>query len=119
MSFARWSASIRCWRDRSGAETVVLVAGGMGGESTSMRSLGNPSDVNSARPQVEVQHCGGELMPSRVFAGFFGRFVLCGSRARDRRGGVRGEGCELLRDARAGERIAERFGADSDERGTR
>ena len=40
ISFARWSASMRWTRERSGAATVglagVFVAGGMGGESTAL-----------------------------------------------------------------------------------
>ena len=40
ISFARWSASMRWTRERSGAAVVglagVFVAGGMGGESTAL-----------------------------------------------------------------------------------
>src|SRR3954470_14696398 len=44
ISFARWSASMRWTRERSGAAVVglagVFVAGGMGGESTAIRASG-------------------------------------------------------------------------------
>src|SRR3954462_2179230 len=73
ISFARWRASMRWTRERSGAATEglvgVFVAGGMGGESTSRARTGNPKDANSASPLVEVEPYGDCL---NVFARFAG-----------------------------------------------
>src|SRR5215203_7542285 len=59
ISLARCNAFIRWVSDRSGAATAglggVLVAGGMGGESTSHTRADKEKGLNSARPQVEVQ----------------------------------------------------------------
>src|SRR5262245_23332568 len=64
---------MRCIRERSGAATMglvgVLVAGGMGGESTSVSGLNKPRGTNSPRPLVEVKPSTGELTVRRSFAG--------------------------------------------------
>src|SRR3954453_19461350 len=71
ISFARCSASIRWTRERSGAATPgligVFVAGGIGGECTSLIREGKLSGKNPTGPQVEVQDSLGHLT---VFAHF-------------------------------------------------
>ena len=73
ISFARWRASMRWTRERSGAATDglvgVFVAGGMGGESTSRTRTGNPKLANSAAPLVEVEPYGDCLNVFVRFAG--------------------------------------------------
>src|ERR671916_552136 len=75
ISLARCNASIRWVSERSGAATAglggVLVAGGMGGESTSRTRADKAKALNSARPPVEVQPHGGDLMVTHRFAGLF------------------------------------------------
>src|SRR4051794_3647777 len=75
---------MRCTRERSGAATRglagVLVAGGMGGESTSVPRFDNPLGTNSPRPQVEVKPRAGELMVTGGFAGLLR--ALCANAAR-------------------------------------
>src|SRR3954447_19901514 len=75
ISFARWSASMRWTRERSGAAVVglagVFVAGGMGGESTAPTAADRGGARNSCLPQVEVQADRAELTVSRAFAGLF------------------------------------------------
>src|SRR3954451_15446559 len=82
--FARWRASIRWTRERSGAATEglagVLVAGGMGGESTSVPGIDKALGTNSPRPQVEVKPHAGELTVTGGFAGLFA--ALCANAAR-------------------------------------
>src|SRR6185436_4577667 len=58
----------------------VLVAGGMGGESTSVPRFDKHQGTNSPRPQVEVKPRAGELTVTGCFAGLFGR--LCAKCAR-------------------------------------
>src|SRR5215207_8226085 len=86
ISLARLSASIRWVRERSGVATGdlggIFVAGGMGGESTSRARGGKPKAANSARPQVEVQPHGGNLMVTMTFAGLFQRLSAIRGRAR-------------------------------------
>src|SRR3954447_12250216 len=79
ISFARWSASMRWTRERSGAAVVglagVFVAGGMGGESTARNASDKAPMRNSCSPQVEVQSRRTDLTVSDRFAGVFaGRF---------------------------------------------
>src|SRR3712207_4201292 len=73
ISFARCSASIRWTRERSGAATAglvgVFVAGGMGGESTSVRRPDKANDANSHKPPVEVEAYGDRLTVTQRFAG--------------------------------------------------
>src|SRR3954454_24011791 len=73
ISFARWSASMRWTRERSGAAVVglagVFVAGGMGGESTARRAADKGRARNSCLPQVEVQSARSPLAVSTKFAG--------------------------------------------------
>ena len=68
ISFARWSASMRWTRERSGAAVVglagVFVAGGMGGESTALRAADKTPTANSSAPEVEVHRYGGDLTPN-------------------------------------------------------
>src|SRR4051795_7961106 len=75
ISFARWRASIRWTRERSGAATVglvgVFVAGGMGGESTSHIRERKPTGRNPTAPLVEVQDSLGHLTVIGRFAGLF------------------------------------------------
>src|SRR5215217_2717002 len=75
ISLARCNASIRWVSERSGAATAglggVLVAGGMGGESTSRTRVDKAKAANSAEPQVEVQPHGGHLTVTHAFAGIF------------------------------------------------
>src|SRR5918997_5836621 len=75
ISFARCNASIRWVSERSGAATAglggVLVAGGMGGESTSRTRADKAKALNSAEPQVEVHPHGGHLTVTGGFAGLF------------------------------------------------
>src|SRR5215217_807979 len=75
ISLARCNASIRWVSERSGAATAglggVLVAGGMGGESTSHARADKAKAANSARPQLEVQPHGGHLTVTARFAGLF------------------------------------------------
>src|SRR5919109_3464229 len=75
---------MRWTRDRSGAATVgfggVLVAGGMGGESTSVSGSYKPLGTNSPRPQLEVKPHAGELTVTSCFAGLFRR--ICAKSAR-------------------------------------
>src|SRR3954452_21497920 len=65
ISFARWSASMRWTRDRSGAAVVglagVFVAGGMGGESTALGAADKGHPPNSPSPELEVQSCCGRV----------------------------------------------------------
>jgi hypothetical protein len=64
MSFARWSASMRCMRERSGASTALggdSLTGGIGGDYTSCCRAINPKKANSALAQVEVKHCRARL----------------------------------------------------------
>src|SRR3954454_8227602 len=79
ISLARWRASMRWTRDRSGAAMPgllgVFVAGAMGGESTSRLESGKPWVGNSPSPQVEVEEYGGHLKPRRLFAGVFYPFA--------------------------------------------
>src|ERR671922_1068081 len=75
---------MRWTRDRSGAATVgfggVLVAGGMGGESTSVSGSYKPLGTNSPRPQVEVKPHAGELTVTSDFAGLFAALCARGAR---------------------------------------
>src|SRR3954462_690663 len=65
ISFARWSASMRWTRERSGAAVVglagVFVAGGMGGESTALRASDKGSSPNIHGRELEVHPVGGGL----------------------------------------------------------
>src|ERR1700752_472439 len=58
ISFARWSASMRWTRERSGAAVVglagVFVAGGMGGESTALGAADKGRVRNIGRRELEV-----------------------------------------------------------------
>src|SRR5712691_9258936 len=59
ISFARWRASIRWTSERSGAAAGgwavgVLMAGGIGGESTYSQDAFKAKSPNSASPQAEV-----------------------------------------------------------------
>src|SRR3954470_4041157 len=58
ISFARWSASMRWTRERSGAAVVglagVFVAGGMGGESTALGAADKVLRANISRGELEV-----------------------------------------------------------------
>src|SRR3954451_5434999 len=82
--FARWRASIRWTRERSGAATVGLagglVAGGMGGGSSSVLWFDKALGTNSPRPQVEVKPHAGKLTVTGGFAGLFS--PLCANAAR-------------------------------------
>src|SRR5689334_10656254 len=73
ISFARWSASMRWTRERSGAAVVglagVFVAGGMGGESTALRATDKGWSPNILGRELEVHLHGGGLTRSPVFAG--------------------------------------------------
>src|SRR3954467_610149 len=73
ISLARLRASIRWSRERSGAATMglvgVLVAGGMSGDSTSLRDGDKAQEQHLALPKPEVQRCGGHLTPRPAFAG--------------------------------------------------
>src|SRR3954465_12967794 len=84
ISLARLRASIRWSRERSGAATVglagVLVAGGMGGESTSDLWFDKAWGTNSPRPQLEGKPHAGELTVTSDFAGLFA--TLCANAAR-------------------------------------
>src|SRR4051794_5089503 len=75
ISFARWSASMRWTRERSGAAVVglagVFVAGGMGGESTALGAADKGPVRNIGRREVEVHADRGDLTLSRLFAGLF------------------------------------------------
>src|SRR5262245_59477115 len=75
---------MRWTRERSGAATVglagVLVAGGMGGESTSVPGFDKALGTNSPRPQVEVKPHAGELTVTSDFAGLLA--ALCANDAR-------------------------------------
>src|SRR3954453_20299723 len=72
-SFARWSASMRWTRERSGAAVVglagVFVAGGMGGESTALGASDKAWSANIAGRELEVHLTRGQLTRSRAFAG--------------------------------------------------
>ena len=61
ISLARWSASMRWTRERSGAAVVglagVFVAGGMGGESTALGAADKGPEGNMAPSELEVQSC--------------------------------------------------------------
>src|SRR6476660_2865329 len=65
MSLARWSASIRWVRERSGAEDCLAgalsVVGGMGGEYTDAPGLRNPIGPNSHEARPEVHTSSGRL----------------------------------------------------------
>src|SRR3954453_13715939 len=73
ISFARWSASMRWTRERSGAAVVglagVFVAGGMGGESTALGASDKAWSANIAGRELEVHLTRGQLTRSRAFAG--------------------------------------------------
>src|SRR3954465_10445389 len=73
ISFARWSASMRWTRERSGAAVVglvgVFVAGGMGGESTALRAADKGRWANIGPPEVEVHRCREITRITRAFAG--------------------------------------------------
>src|SRR3954447_14193981 len=73
ISFARWSASMRWTRERSGAAVVglagVFVAGGMGGESTALGAADKGLLANIGRGELEVHALRGDLTRSRTFAG--------------------------------------------------
>src|SRR3954471_13782697 len=73
ISFARWSASMRWTRERSGAAVVglagVFVAGGMGGESTALGAADKGSPANSPAPELEVQSCCRGVNETPAFAG--------------------------------------------------
>src|SRR4051794_4934254 len=73
ISFARWSASMRWTRERSGAAVVglagVFVAGGMGGESTALGAADKGPDRNIASPELEVQSFEGGAIANPTFAG--------------------------------------------------
>src|SRR3712207_672450 len=75
IAFARSRASIRWTRDRSGAATGVFggvfVAGGMGGESTSVLPALNSQPSNSPHPLVEVHRSPGTSSVSAPFAAAF------------------------------------------------
>src|SRR5215203_4793099 len=75
ISFARWSASMRWTRERSGAAVVglagVFVAGGMGGESTALGAADKGPMAKSSGPQLQLQTTLGDLTPSPAFAGLF------------------------------------------------
>src|ERR687890_1769258 len=85
ISLARCNASIRWVSERSGAATAglggVLVAGGMGGESTSRTRGDKAKAADSAEPQVEVQPHGGHLTVTGEFAGLFQGRSAMGRRA--------------------------------------
>ena len=74
----RWTS------ERSGAATDglagVLVAGDMGGESTSVPGFDKAVGTNSPRPQLEVKDYAGELTVTGGFAGLFE--PLCANAAR-------------------------------------
>src|SRR3954452_16786928 len=65
ISFARWSASMRWTRERSGAAVVglagVFVAGGMGGESTALGAADKGRMANIGRGELEVHTRRGDL----------------------------------------------------------
>src|SRR3954463_4198403 len=71
ISFARWSASMRWTRERSGAAVVglvgVFVAGGMGGESTALGAADKGPVRNIGRRELEVHVARGDLTRSRLF----------------------------------------------------
>src|SRR3954453_14710788 len=73
ISFARWSASMRWTRERSGAAVVglagVFVAGGMGGESTALGAADKGQLRNISRGELEVHIPRGDLTTSAPFAG--------------------------------------------------
>src|SRR3954464_2515472 len=73
ISFARWSASMRWTRERSGEAVVgfagVFVAGGMGGESTALGATDKGHPPNSPSPELEVQSCCGRVNATPAFAG--------------------------------------------------
>src|SRR5215213_10544120 len=73
ISFARWSASMRWTRERSGAAVVgfagVFVAGGMGGESTALAASDKGRLPNISRGELEVHILSRRLTRSRWFAG--------------------------------------------------
>src|SRR5689334_2398955 len=75
ISFARWSASMRWTRERSGAAVVglagVFVAGGMGGESTALGASDKASGRNIIPPELEVQCFRVGSNATRAFAGLF------------------------------------------------
>src|SRR3954454_12768318 len=78
ISFARWSASMRWTRERSGAAVVglagVFVAGGMGGESTALGATDKGRAGNIGRRELEVHRCERGLTRSPSFAGLSRRF---------------------------------------------
>src|SRR4051795_1636909 len=75
ISFARWSASMRWTRERSGAAVLglagVFVAGGMGGESTALAASDKGIPANSPAPELEVQSCWRRVNATLRFAGLF------------------------------------------------
>src|SRR3954469_23876171 len=75
ISFARWSASMRWTRERSGAAVVGLagafVAGGMGGESTALTASDKREKANIGLGELEVHVRLAALQRSLGFAGLF------------------------------------------------
>src|SRR3954466_8424996 len=73
ISFARWSASMRWTRERSGAAVVglagVVVAGGMGGEYTALAAGDKALPRNISPSELEVQSFAGRNSPTPAFAG--------------------------------------------------
>src|ERR671928_744003 len=73
ISFARWSASMRCARERSGAAGIfvaVFGAGGTGsGESTSSSDTNKPPERKIPRSRPELEGDRGWLRRNRLFAG--------------------------------------------------
>src|SRR3954462_3979841 len=73
ISFARWSASMRWTRERSGAAVVglagVFVAGGMGGESTALGASDKGLPENISPAELEVHRSGGRAAAFPTFTG--------------------------------------------------
>src|SRR3954470_13579151 len=116
---ARSSASIRWFKERSGAAEGlggVFVAGGTAGEDTGSRGRGKPNRSNSpdARPELDASS-----VWSSVFSPFAGLFEASASRRRRSRDPIRGV-CgiftQLTGDSAARCRVPEALRADRDER---
>ena len=131
ISFARWSASIRWTRERSGAATVGLVGRlrrWRHGRRVYIVDRGSASrnGANSPGPQLEVEPHGGRLDGIlHALQGFLQPLCATCARAAHRRAAPRLPATAVQTrassrgDPRAGERIAERLGPDGDEIGAR
>src|SRR5262245_19008186 len=113
ISFARWRASMRWTRERSGAAVVglagVFVAGGMGGESTALAASDKGRITNIGLGELEVHISTGVLTRSRWFAGL----LLDTSTRHDR--ASRLDGLELPAYASTRNRVPERLRSDRDQ----